>query len=56
METTEVVKKIRVRLATAQRRQKSYTEKRIKPLNFYVEDSMFLNVAPLKGVNAVWKD
>ena len=49
-ETTEAVKKIRQRLETAQSRQKSYADKRRRPLEFQVGEAVFLKVAPLKGV------
>ncbi|KAL5537439.1 hypothetical protein UlMin_045822 [Ulmus minor] len=35
---------------TAQSRQKSYADKRRRPLEFLVGDSVFLKVAPMKGV------
>ena len=47
---TEAVKMIRQRLETAQSRQKSYADKRRRPLEFQVGDAVFLKVAPLKGV------
>ena len=48
--TTEAVKLIRQRLETAQSRKKSYEDKRMRPLEFQVEDVVFLKVASLKGV------
>lgn len=48
--TTDVVKLIRERMKTAQSCQKSYTDKRRRPLEFLVGDSVFLKVAPMKGV------
>ncbi|KAL5573095.1 hypothetical protein UlMin_022693 [Ulmus minor] len=48
--TTEAVKKIRERMETAQSRQKSYADKRKRPLEFQVGDAVFLKVAPMKGV------
>ena len=48
--TTEAVKKIRTRIEMAQSRQKSYADKRRRPLEFQVGDSVFLKVAPFKGV------
>ncbi|KAL5559638.1 hypothetical protein UlMin_035849 [Ulmus minor] len=48
--TTEAVKMIRERMKTAQSRQKSYADKRRRPLEFLVGDSVFLKVAPMKGV------
>ena len=49
-ETTEAVKLIQQRLENAQSRQRSYTDKRRRPLEFQVGDAVFLKVAPLKGV------
>ena len=37
-------------MKTAQSRQKSYADKRRKPLEFFVSDKVFLKVAPMKGV------
>ncbi|KAL5538397.1 hypothetical protein UlMin_045742 [Ulmus minor] len=37
-------------METAQSRQKSYADKRRRPLEFQVGDSVFLKVAPMKGV------
>ncbi|KAL5549931.1 hypothetical protein UlMin_000107 [Ulmus minor] len=48
--TTEAVKKIRERMETAQSRQKSYADKKRRPLEFQVGDAVFLKVAPMKGV------
>ena len=48
--TTEAVKMIRQRLETAQSRQKSYANKRRRPLEFQVGDVVFVKVAALKGV------
>ncbi|KAL5583446.1 hypothetical protein UlMin_015888 [Ulmus minor] len=48
--TTEAVKKIKERMETAQSRQKSYADKRRRPLEFQVGDAVFLKVAPMKGV------
>jgi hypothetical protein len=46
----EKVKLIRDRLMTAQSRQKSYPDKRRRPLEFTVGDHVFLRVSPIKGV------
>ena len=48
--TTEVVKLIRQRLEIAQRRKKSYENKRMRPQKFQVRGVVFLKVAPLKVV------
>ncbi|KAL5551009.1 hypothetical protein UlMin_001185 [Ulmus minor] len=37
-------------METAQSRQKSYADKRRRPLEFQVGDLVFLKVAPMKGV------
>ncbi|KAL5563758.1 hypothetical protein UlMin_033505 [Ulmus minor] len=44
------MKKMKERMETAQSRQKSYTDKRRRPLEFQVGDAVFLKVAPMKGV------
>ena len=49
--TNEVVQKIRMRIQTAQSRQKSYADARRKDLEFEVGDHMFLKVAPIRGVS-----
>ena len=48
--TIEAVKIIRQRMETAFSRQKSYADKRRRPLEFQVGDLVFLKVAPFKGV------
>ena len=53
-ETTEAVKIIRQRMTTAQSRQKSYADKRRRPLEFQVGDLVFLKVMPMKRV--MWFD
>ncbi|GJX64380.1 hypothetical protein Tco_0298723 [Tanacetum coccineum] len=49
-ETTEKIFKIRDRMQAARDRQKSYADKRRKPLEFEVRDKVMLKVAPWKGV------
>ncbi|KAL5542140.1 hypothetical protein UlMin_009850 [Ulmus minor] len=49
-DTTQAVKKIHARMKSAQSRQKSYANKRRRPLEFQVGDSVFLKVSPFKGV------
>ena len=49
-QTNELVKKIQQRLVTAQSRQKSYADKRRRPLSFDVNDMVFLKVSPWKGI------
>ncbi|EOY04000.1 Uncharacterized protein TCM_019247 [Theobroma cacao] len=48
--TNDKVKVIRERLKTAQDRQKNYSDKRRKDLEFEVDDKVFLKVSPWKGV------
>ena len=54
-ETTEKIKVIRQRLLTAQSRQKSYADRRTKPLKFDVGDNVFLKVSPRKGIKRFGK-
>ncbi|GJR53047.1 putative reverse transcriptase domain-containing protein [Tanacetum coccineum] len=49
-ETTEKIIQIKDRLKTARCRQKSYADKRRKPLEFKVGDRVLLKVSPWKGV------
>ncbi|GKC90854.1 putative reverse transcriptase domain-containing protein [Tanacetum coccineum] len=49
-ETTEKIFKIRGRMQAAHDRQKSYADKRHRPLEFEVRDKVMLKVAPWKGV------
>ncbi|GKA32022.1 hypothetical protein Tco_0718389 [Tanacetum coccineum] len=49
-EMTEKIVQIRERLKTARSRQKSYADKRRKPLEFQVGDRVLLKVSPWKGV------
>ena len=48
--TTNSVKKIQARMKSAQSRQKSYADKRRRPLEFQVGDSVFLKISPFKGI------
>ncbi|GJS16809.1 putative reverse transcriptase domain-containing protein [Tanacetum coccineum] len=48
-ETTETISQIKDRLKTARDRQKSYADKRKKPLEFSVGDYVLLKVSPWKG-------
>jgi hypothetical protein len=48
--TKEKVKQIQKSLKFAQSRQKSYADKRHRPLMFKVEDYVYLKVSPMKGV------
>ena len=49
-ETTDKIVQIRDRLKAARDRQKSYVDKRRKPLKFEVGDKVLLKVTPWKGV------
>ncbi|GJX08681.1 putative reverse transcriptase domain-containing protein [Tanacetum coccineum] len=49
-ETTEKISQIKDRLKAARVRQKSYADKRRKPLEFSVGDYVLLKVLPYKGV------
>ncbi|GJZ86621.1 hypothetical protein Tco_0658231 [Tanacetum coccineum] len=49
-ETTEKIFKIRNRMQVARDRQKSYVDKRRRPLEFEVGDKVMLKVTPWKGV------
>ncbi|KAI3828826.1 hypothetical protein L1987_02936 [Smallanthus sonchifolius] len=49
-ETSEKIVQIRNRMAAAHDRQKSYADKRRKPLEFQVGDMVLLKVSPWKGL------
>ncbi|KAD2034901.1 hypothetical protein E3N88_12326 [Mikania micrantha] len=49
-ETTSKIMRIRENLTTARSRQKTYADKRRKPLEFQVNDMVLLKVSPWKGV------
>ena len=49
-DTSEKMSLIRQRLLTAQSRQKSYADRRSRPLEFEVGDHVFLKVVPKRGV------
>jgi hypothetical protein len=49
-ETTEKIIQIRERMRTARSRQKSYADRRRKPLEFQVGDHVPLKVSPWKGM------
>ncbi|KAK6121534.1 hypothetical protein DH2020_044725 [Rehmannia glutinosa] len=49
-ETIEAIRIIGQRIETAQSRQKNYADVRRRPLEFEVGDSVFIKVAPMKGV------
>ncbi|GJW60175.1 hypothetical protein Tco_0109510 [Tanacetum coccineum] len=50
LETTDKVVLIKEKLKAARDRQKSYADKRCKPLEFEVGDQVLLKVSPWKGV------
>ncbi|GKD04547.1 ty3-gypsy retrotransposon protein [Tanacetum coccineum] len=54
-ETTEKISQIKDRLKTACDRQKSYADKRRKPLEFSVGEYVLLKVSPWKGVVCIRK-
>jgi hypothetical protein len=47
----EKVKQIHTNILTVQSRQKSYTDKRRRPLEFEVGDHVYLRVSPMKGAH-----
>nr|KYP71512.1 Retrovirus-related Pol polyprotein from transposon 17.6 [Cajanus cajan] len=55
LQTTEKVKMIQERMKTAQSRQKSYADKRRKPLEFAEGEHVFLKVTPTSGVGRALK-
>jgi hypothetical protein len=50
-ETEEKDRRIIHNLKEAQARQKNYADRRRKPLYFQVEDYVYVNVSPMKGVS-----
>jgi len=50
-ETEDKVRQIQNNLRVAQSRQKSYADRRRRPLRFAKGDHVYLKVSPLKGVN-----
>jgi hypothetical protein len=49
-EVEEQVRAIQKNMAAAQARQKSYADKRRKPIEFEVGDHVYLKVSPMRGV------
>ena len=49
-EAEQQVRTIQKRMKAAQARQKSYADKRRKPIEFEVGDHVYLKVSPMKGV------
>nr|GFD54176.1 putative reverse transcriptase domain-containing protein [Tanacetum cinerariifolium] len=54
-ETTEKIIQIKKRIQAAQDRQKSYADRRHKPLELEVGDKVMLKVSPWKGVKRFGK-
>ena len=52
-ETTEKVELICRRLVTAQSRQKSYADRKRRPLAFEAGDHVFLKISPRRGLGKV---
>jgi hypothetical protein len=50
-EAEEKVRHIRANIVTAQSHQKSYTDKRCRPLEFKVGHHIYLRVSPMKGLH-----
>ena len=50
-EAQEQVSVIQSHLKTAQSRQKTYADKRRRPLQFEVGDHVYLKVSPMRGVH-----
>jgi hypothetical protein len=54
-QTTDKVRKIRARMKVAQDRQKSYADRRRRPLEFEAGEHVFLRVTPTTGVGRAIK-
>jgi len=50
-ETEDIVTQIQNNLKVAQSRQKSYVDRRRRPLRFTKGDHVYLKISPMKGVN-----
>jgi hypothetical protein len=48
----EQVRTIKIHMAAAQSRQKSYADRRRKPIEFEVGDFVYLKVSPMKSVKS----
>ena len=53
--TNEKINVIREKLKVAQNRQKSYADRRRRPLEFVVSDKVFLRISPWRGILRFWK-
>ena len=49
-QATEAIKVIRKRMKTAQSRQKSYADKKRRPVEFGMGDKVFLKISPVKSI------
>lgn len=54
-EHINIINIIRKRLLMAQRRQKSYADKRWRPLDYEVEDLVFIKISPIIGIRRSMK-
>ncbi|XP_022158367.1 uncharacterized protein LOC111024871 [Momordica charantia] len=54
--TNSAIQKIRGSIQVAQSRQKSYADVRRRELEFVVGERVFLRVAPVKGIFAIWEE
>ena len=54
-QTTETIKLVQEKMRIAQSRQKSYSDKRRKPLEFQEGDHVFLKVSPMTGIGRAMK-
>jgi len=50
------IEKIKLRLKTAQSRQKSYADNIRRKLELQVGDLVFLRVSPTKGGDEIWRE
>ena len=55
VDTTEKIRIIKKRMKTAQSRQKTYADRRRRPLEFAIGDKVFLKISPMRGVIRVGK-
>jgi len=53
-ETIETIRRTREHIKVSQTQQKSYAERRRRPLEFQVGDIVFLKVSPTKGIKRFW--
>ena len=55
VDTTEKIRVIRKRMKAAQSRQKTYADRRRRPLEFAEGDKVFLKISPMKEVIQIGK-